>query len=219
MGRYVPVTVIVSPTLKHGVPRGVWAFAAGTITSRRKSVRTSRRQLHCATTRGKALREQKNMSPGDLPKRTGLFRCCPSRLENGHTVLFVDTFERLPKRSESRCTGFSPMTITCEEVQSTGGSHSESCGRLETGRCDAGACKTALADEGKVPWASVSNGVENGESSLTKMRVQFDRSLVVRAGRGVSLTKQESQTRVPSFSVKSILRLRSISASHFPQTS
>src|SRR5580700_7541006 len=40
-----------------------------------------------------------------------------------------------------------------------------------------------------------------------------------RLGRGVSLTKQESQTRVPSFSVKSTLRLESIAAPHFPQTS
>lgn len=38
-------------------------------------------------------------------------------------------------------------------------------------------------------------------------------------GRGVSLTKQESQTRVPSFRVKSTLRLESIAAPHFPQTS
>lgn len=40
-----------------------------------------------------------------------------------------------------------------------------------------------------------------------------------RVGRGVSLTKQELQTLVPSFSVKSTRRLRSISASHFPQMS
>jgi hypothetical protein len=38
-------------------------------------------------------------------------------------------------------------------------------------------------------------------------------------GRGVSRTKQESQTRVPSFRVKSTLRLESIAAPHFPQTS
>ncbi len=38
-------------------------------------------------------------------------------------------------------------------------------------------------------------------------------------GRGVSRTKQESQTRVPSFRVKSTLRFESIAAPHFPQTS
>jgi hypothetical protein len=45
---------------------------------------------------------------------------------------------------------------------------------------------------------------------------QFDQSFL---GRGVSLTKQESQTRVPSFSVKSTLRLESISAPHLPHRS
>src|SRR5271156_3704742 len=38
-------------------------------------------------------------------------------------------------------------------------------------------------------------------------------------GRGVSRTKQDSHTRVPSFSVKSTLRVGSISASHLPQSS
>ena len=34
----------------------------------------------------KALREQKNLSQGDIEKRTGLLRCYISRVENGHTV-------------------------------------------------------------------------------------------------------------------------------------
>jgi len=38
-------------------------------------------------------------------------------------------------------------------------------------------------------------------------------------GRRVSFTKQESQTRVPSFRVKSTRRFGSISAPHFPQRS
>jgi hypothetical protein len=40
-----------------------------------------------------------------------------------------------------------------------------------------------------------------------------------RVGRSVPFTKQESQTLVPSFSVKSTRRLASISAPHFPQRS
>jgi hypothetical protein len=40
-----------------------------------------------------------------------------------------------------------------------------------------------------------------------------------RVGPRVSLTKQDSHTLVPSFSVKSTRRRRSISASHFPQMS
>ena len=42
----------------------------------------------------KVLRAQKNMSQGDVEKRTGLLRCYISRVENGHTVpmyrLFTD---------------------------------------------------------------------------------------------------------------------------------
>jgi transcriptional regulator with XRE-family HTH domain len=43
----------------------------------------------------KALRMQKNLSQGDIEKRTGLIRCYISRVENGHTVPSVDTLEKL----------------------------------------------------------------------------------------------------------------------------
>ena len=43
----------------------------------------------------KALREQKNLSQGDVEKRTGLLRCYISRVENGHTVPSVDTLEKM----------------------------------------------------------------------------------------------------------------------------
>ncbi len=33
----------------------------------------------------RALREEKNLSQGDIEKRTGLLRCYVSRVENGHT--------------------------------------------------------------------------------------------------------------------------------------
>jgi transcriptional regulator with XRE-family HTH domain len=45
--------------------------------------------------RVKFLRQQKNMSQGDIEKRTGLLRCYVSRVENGHTVPSIDTLERL----------------------------------------------------------------------------------------------------------------------------
>jgi transcriptional regulator with XRE-family HTH domain len=48
----------------------------------------------------KLLREQKNMSQGDIQKRTGLLRCYVSRAENGHTVPSVDTLERLAQALE-----------------------------------------------------------------------------------------------------------------------
>jgi len=46
-------------------------------------------------TRLKKLREEKNLSQGDIEKRTGLLRCYISRVENGHTVPSIETLERL----------------------------------------------------------------------------------------------------------------------------
>lgn len=43
----------------------------------------------------KALREQKNMSQGDLETPTGLLRCYISRVENGHTVPAIETLEKM----------------------------------------------------------------------------------------------------------------------------
>jgi len=40
------------------------------------------------------LREQKNLSQGEIEKRTGLLRCYISRVENGHTVPAVETLEK-----------------------------------------------------------------------------------------------------------------------------
>jgi transcriptional regulator with XRE-family HTH domain len=43
----------------------------------------------------KELRESKELSQGDIEKRTGLLRCYISRLENGHTVPSVETLEKI----------------------------------------------------------------------------------------------------------------------------
>jgi len=48
----------------------------------------------------KSLREQKNLSQGDIEKRTGLLRCYISRVENGHTVPSVDTLEKMARALE-----------------------------------------------------------------------------------------------------------------------
>jgi len=48
----------------------------------------------------KTLRAKKNMSQGDLEKRTGLLRCYISRVENGHTVPSVDTLEKMAQALE-----------------------------------------------------------------------------------------------------------------------
>ena len=45
----------------------------------------------------KALREQKNMSQGDIEKRSGLLRCYISRAENGHSVPAIETLEKIAR--------------------------------------------------------------------------------------------------------------------------
>jgi transcriptional regulator with XRE-family HTH domain len=40
------------------------------------------------------LRKAKNLSQGDIEKRTGLFRCYTSRVENGYTVPTIGTLEK-----------------------------------------------------------------------------------------------------------------------------
>jgi transcriptional regulator with XRE-family HTH domain len=45
----------------------------------------------------RVLREEKNLSQGDIEKRTGLLRCYLSRVENGHTVPAIETLEKLAR--------------------------------------------------------------------------------------------------------------------------
>jgi transcriptional regulator with XRE-family HTH domain len=46
------------------------------------------------------LRTAKNLSQGDIEKRTGLLRCYVSRVENGHTTPSLETLERWAKALE-----------------------------------------------------------------------------------------------------------------------
>lgn len=46
------------------------------------------------------LREAKNLSQGDIQKRTGLIRCYTSRIENGHTVPSVETLQKYARALE-----------------------------------------------------------------------------------------------------------------------
>ena len=48
----------------------------------------------------KELRESKELSQGDIEKRTGLLRCYISRVENGHTVPAVSTLEKMARALE-----------------------------------------------------------------------------------------------------------------------
>jgi transcriptional regulator with XRE-family HTH domain len=46
------------------------------------------------------MREAKQLSQGDIEKRTGLLRCYISRVENGHTVPAIETLEKLARALE-----------------------------------------------------------------------------------------------------------------------
>jgi transcriptional regulator with XRE-family HTH domain len=46
------------------------------------------------------LREYKNLSQGDIEKRTGLRRCYVSRVENGHAFPALETLEKISRALE-----------------------------------------------------------------------------------------------------------------------
>jgi transcriptional regulator with XRE-family HTH domain len=46
------------------------------------------------------LRDSKELSQGDIEKRSGLLRCYISRVENGHTVPAIETLEKLARALE-----------------------------------------------------------------------------------------------------------------------
>src|SRR5271169_5609949 len=48
----------------------------------------------------RAMREEKQLSQGDIEKRTGLLRCYISRVENGHTVPAIETLEKMARALE-----------------------------------------------------------------------------------------------------------------------
>ena len=48
----------------------------------------------------RSLREARNYSQGEIEKRTGLFRCYISRVENGHTIPAIETLEKFARALE-----------------------------------------------------------------------------------------------------------------------
>ena len=50
----------------------------------------------------RSVREEKNLSQGDIEQRTGLLRCYISRVENGHTVPAIETLEKMARALELR---------------------------------------------------------------------------------------------------------------------
>jgi len=48
----------------------------------------------------RAIRQQKDLSQGDIEERTGLKRCYVSRVENGHTIPSIETLEKMARALE-----------------------------------------------------------------------------------------------------------------------
>jgi len=48
----------------------------------------------------RAIRESKNLTQGEIEKRTGLLRCYISRIENSHAVPAIETLEKLARALE-----------------------------------------------------------------------------------------------------------------------
>ena len=48
----------------------------------------------------RVLREERNLSQGEVEKRTGLLCCYISRVEHGHTVPAVETLEKFARALE-----------------------------------------------------------------------------------------------------------------------
>src|SRR6266436_1228140 len=48
----------------------------------------------------RSVREEKNLSQGDIEQRTGLLSCYISRVENGHTVPAIETLEKMARALE-----------------------------------------------------------------------------------------------------------------------
>lgn len=59
----------------------------------------------------RSVREQKNLSQGDIEQRTGLLRCYISRVENGHTVPSIATLEKMARALEM------PLSVLMYEGQ------------------------------------------------------------------------------------------------------
>jgi transcriptional regulator with XRE-family HTH domain len=92
----------------------------------------------------KELRKQKQISQGDIEKRTGLLRCYISRVENGHTVPSVDTLEKMARALEV------PMYRLFT--------------RQKAGRRTSSIYEGPVANERQGSKASASSGIKDGQS-------------------------------------------------------
>ena len=60
----------------------------------------------------RSLREERNLSQGDIKKSTGLLCCYTSRVENGHTVPSLETLAKIAEAMDISLADFFPGTET-----------------------------------------------------------------------------------------------------------
>ena len=61
-------------------------------------------------------RLQRNMSQGDIEKRTGLLRCYLSRVENGHTVPSLETLQKIARALDLQLSEFFAEETIAKEM-------------------------------------------------------------------------------------------------------
>jgi transcriptional regulator with XRE-family HTH domain len=65
----------------------------------------------------RSYRGDRDMSQGDIERRTGLLRCYLSRVENGHTVPSLETLAKIAEAMEINLADFFPGTDTAQDRQ------------------------------------------------------------------------------------------------------
>jgi transcriptional regulator with XRE-family HTH domain len=78
--------------------KGAWTYIL--FMRPRHFLQFQKEEIMVIADRLRELRESKNLSQGDIEKRTGLLRCYISRVENGHTVPAVATLEKMARALE-----------------------------------------------------------------------------------------------------------------------
>src|ERR1700690_1248857 len=63
----------------------------------------------------RSFRGERNLSQGDIERRTGLLRCYLSRVENGHTVPSLETLAKIAEAMEINLVDFFPGTDTVQD--------------------------------------------------------------------------------------------------------
>ena len=86
---------------RHRIVRHSDILEAAFVLSSRRVARRNERENMIIGDRLRALREQENLSQGDIEKRTGLLRGYISRVENGHTVPAIETLEKLARAMDT----------------------------------------------------------------------------------------------------------------------